>query len=452
MKKKKYLTSRIILFLLGILIIIFGMFYLYGCSAPPSTSDNTVQIEFWHAMGGPLGKVLDAMIDDFNKEYEGRIYLKSVKMGNYTALVQKIMAAVSVQPPALAQAYEAWTSQFVAAKVITPMNKFIDDPEIGFNKEEFEDIIPVFREGNSWEGIMWSFPFNKSVRAMYYNKKVFARSGIDSTLTPPHTWDDFVKVSQQITQDIDGDGEIDQWGTAFPVRNLGQFANLMISNGGSFLNEDETMAVFNSPEAVDALQCLVDLIYKYKVMDNPKAGYQYQNDFLAGNIGMIAGSTVSYVYMNLSLDTTKVDIGFAPVPYIKEPAMNVQGTNCVIFNKVSEEKQLAAWEFVKWFTNTENTARWSLGTYYAPVRYSALELPEMQERFEKQPGYKDVLAQLNYATYEPRFDVWLRGRRTLEQGGVEPALRGRMTPAEALNSIADQLNYDLERKRKRKKD
>ena len=79
-----------------------------GCGGGgDESSSGVVTVQFWHAMGGPLGDALDELVAEFNETHP-EIDIESVSMGRYQALSQKIMAAVAAgQPPVLAQAYEA---------------------------------------------------------------------------------------------------------------------------------------------------------------------------------------------------------------------------------------------------------------------------------------------------------------------------------------------------------
>jgi len=49
---------------------------------------------------------------------------------------------------------------------------------------------------------------------------------------------------------------------------------------------------------VEALQLMVDLVHKYKVA-YLTTGFEHQNDFLAGRLGMIQGSSASLSYLSL---------------------------------------------------------------------------------------------------------------------------------------------------------
>jgi ABC-type glycerol-3-phosphate transport system substrate-binding protein len=215
------------------------------------------------------------------------------------------------------------------------------------------------------------------------------------------------------------------------------FENLLIQNGGRILSDDGRHAAFNSPEGLEALEFMVRLLTDWGKVTS---GYEYQNDFQAGKVGMIEGSTVSLSFME---GKYTFDMAVAPLPEKKQKGCFVAGTNVVIFADATPTQKEAAWEFIKWFTSTEVTAKWAARTGYAPVRMSAMDSETMQARFEEVEGLEEVLAQLEYASYEPKSAAWYAGRKHLEEVGVESALREHMTPREALAEAERLVNAEL---------
>lgn len=410
--------------------------FALSCSRT-SVRTGAVEVTFWHAMGGPLGKVLLEMINDFNRTHPD-VRVVPVSMGQYNALSQKIMAAVAAgRPPTMAQAYENWTVELILTESIVPIEQFVRS-DGGLTEESLGDILPVFIENNTWNGMLWSFPFNKSVRALYYNKDLFREAGLDPEY-PPKDWDDYFEYARRITKDIDGDGYPDIWGNAGQV-NVWMFGNLLIQNGGSFLSADGKHVAFNSPEGVEALAFM-----KKMLADGVgfiAAGYEYQNDFLAGKVGMIEGSTVSVAFMK---GKYSFELGIAPLPQGKLPGCLIAGTNVVIFKKAKPEQQRAAWKFIKWFTETEQTARWAASTFYVPVRKSAFETEVLKKRFDEFPGLKQAFAQLSYSSSEPRIAGWYAGRRYLNEISIEAVLRGNVSIQWALNQAAERADTEIRR-------
>ncbi|MFZ1946155.1 MAG: ABC transporter substrate-binding protein [bacterium] len=418
------------------LIALIALAALSTCSRQAS-QDSVVRVTFWHGMGGPLGRVLESLVQEFNDTHDD-IEIVSVSMGTYNALSQKIMAAVAAgKPPVMAQAYENWTVELIISKSIVPVQKFIDGPT-GLSAESFADILPVFIENNRWDNTIWSFPFNKSVRALYYNKDLFTAAGLDPE-RPPANWDEYLEFSRRITRDLDGDGTPDVWGTAGQI-NAWTFGNLLLENGGRFLDPETDLVAFAGPEGVGALEFMKKLLADS--VGFLAAGFEYQNDFLAGKVGMIEGSTVSVAFME---GKYHFPLGIAPIPAGKVKGITIAGTNVVIFSEASREEQLAAWEFIKWFTDTEQTAKWAAGTYYVPVRRSALETEALAARFAAYPGLRETFDQLEYASFEPKIAGWYAGRRYLDERAIEVVLKGDEDAATALGKAAAKANAEITR-------
>jgi multiple sugar transport system substrate-binding protein len=350
-------------------------------------------------------------------------------MGRYQALSQKIMAAVAAGgPPDVAQCYEAWTANLVRNGSIVPFDDLLastSDPD---------DFYPIFLEGSRQQGKLWSFPFNKSVRCLYWNRDQFREAGLERA---PRTWEEYRDFARRLTVDADGDGVPERFGLASQI-TASMFENLLVQNGGSLLNEDETEVTFDSPEGLDALEFMADLL----VRDGTalvSQGFEYQNEFLAGKVAMIEGSSVSLAFIE---GKYTFELGIAPLPAGLRDTQLVAGTDVVVFSGSPEQRQ-RAWRFIKWFTDTPQTARWAAETGYLPVRASAMNEPVLVARLDKYPGLRAAFEQLDRALPQPKAKGWYAGRDILEREAIEPVLRGRMEPAEALRAAAAKVSAAL---------
>ena len=411
---------------------------LLGCGDDSPAGAGT-KVVFWHAMGGPLGEMLeDTLIAEFNAEHAD-IEVIPVSMGNYRALSQKIMASVMAgNPPVVAQAYETWTAQLIDGGVLVSFDSLMAaDPS--FTTEEWTDLYPVFRRNNSFDGNVYSFPFNKSVPAIYYNTALFDSLGLE----PAETWSGQQRLLRTIATDGNADGDLrdecDVWGTAFSVSTW-MFENLLVQAGGDLMAPDSQSSAFAGPAGVEALEYLTSMVHEDSVA-YLSTGYEHQKEFADGRVGLVQGSVTSLAFMESDMarraenGLSTFRIGIAPLPAGRRPGVIISGTNVVIFGQHSPEQIAAAWEFIKWFTEPRQQARWFAATGYLPARMSALEEPAARARLEEYPGLRGVLDQLEYATFEPQLKAWFDGREFLSEA-VEIALYGQMTPEEALSRAA----------------
>jgi len=412
------------------LAVIFWLVLAGGCG-----NRKEQDLNLWHVMGGPLGQTLDSLITDFNDRFPGN-RIKGVSMGSYTALSQKLMASVAAgNQPAMSQSYEAWTTQLLEKGAIKPFGDFIDR----FREEDslmLSDIYPVMLEECSRDGKLVSLPFNKSVPIYYYNKDLFTQAGLDPEKFP-ESWAQFIAAAQKLTVDRDGNGVPEQWGTAFPSGASWMFQCLLLQNGGDIFGSDGQTAAFDSPQGIEALQYLVDLIYKYKVA-YLTTGFEHQNDFLSGRVAMIQSSSASLSYM--AQQKIPFKLGIAALPGNKRKAVVLSGTNVIMFRQPEQKTMERCWDFMYWFLSPAQTARWSANTSYLPVRRSALQQKTLRDKFLKYPGMEQAYRQLDYAYPEPRQVAWFLGRSIVEEEGLQPALKGVMTPAQALHHAAKRVN------------
>jgi len=407
------------------------MLVLGGCQSKPQD-----EVIFWHVMGGPLGKTLDSMVADFTAANPGQ-KIDPISMGSYTALSQKLMASVAAgNEPLLAQSYEAWTSQLLEKDAVKPFGDYI----AGMNDTNYlKDFFPVMLAECSRNGKLTSLPFNKSVPVYYYNKDLFAKAGLDPEKFPD-TWDQFVETAKKLTLDSNADGNPEQWATAFPVGSAWMFQCLVLQNGGEIFSSDGKKVVFDSREGIEALQYMVDLIYKHKVAFLT-TGYEHQNDFLSGRVAMIQSSSASLAYMAQQKIT--FNLGIAPLPMKKRKAVVLSGTNIIMFRKPQNELMSRGWELVRWMMEPANSARWSAETSYLPVRRSALQEKSLRDKFARYPGLEAAYGQLEYAYPEPNEVIWNIGRSIMDEDGLQPALKGFKTPTEALHKAARKINTQM---------
>ncbi len=423
------------------LILLVAILPLVNCGK--RQKGGKTEVTFWHAMGGPLGKALNALVEQFNQA-NPQINIQSVSMGTYTALSQKIMASISAgNPPTIAQVYENWTMELIAGGALVPLQRFIEK-DTTFGREDLADFFPVFLQGNTYQDTLWTFPFNKGLPALYYNREMFRKAGLNPN-SSPKTWQEFLAYAQKLTLDTNGDGTPDQWGTAFSIPTcMAIFQSKLLQDGGEILDLRQNKALFASSIGANALRFLVDLVKRHKVAYITSGAYEHQTDFAARRVAMIQGHIVSLTYMKPQLTFTP---GIAPIPQGKNKAVMITGTNIAVFKSSTLAQREAAWQFIRWFTDTPQTAQWSKETNYVPVRRSALETQALQEKFQSTPGLKETMLQIEYAVGQPKCAAWYEGRRHLEEDAIEGAMRGYVSPKEGLKKAARKLDQELQRKR-----
>jgi len=399
-------------------LILFILLTLTGCVEEEKTT-----VYFWHVMSGPIGKKLERMITEFNKTHpEGEI--KSVQMGSYDALAQKLMGAIaSNSPPTIAQMYESWTDQFYKAGYLEPLQNFIIRDSL-FN---LNDFFPVFIEDNTFDSVIVTLPFNKSLPVFYYNITIFDSAGIKDF---PQDWNGFRSACEKLKN-------FKIWPTSWPI-DVWYFSSMLYQEGGVLYNPDSKKPMFNDTAGIKVLEYVVELIKDSLFYLNP--GFQRQDEFLSGNVATIPASVVSWAFLK---GRPKFKMGVAPFPQGTNPGVVIAGTNIGMYKKSNSKQKKLAWEFIKWFLEPYQQVSWTQASYYLPTRRSIIKLPEFQKFLSENPNYDKIIAQLEYAHTEPKTKEWFTGRMYLNEA-LEEALRLERSTKDALDNAAKRLLVDLE--------
>lgn len=147
--------------------------------------------------------------------------------------------------------------------------------------------------------------------ALFYNKEMFANKGLEEP-TADWTWDDLRNAAKTLT---DADNNI--YGLDLPIydKNGGYTWNwlpFLWQNGGEFLNDDRTEAVFNSPEGVEALEFWKKMVQEDKSVPL-QAAPTGVNRFTSGITAMVLDGPWS-LNTFLSDPEFKDKFGVAPLP------------------------------------------------------------------------------------------------------------------------------------------
>ncbi len=392
--------------------------------------EGRVQVIFWHAMGGPLGTVMDDLVGRYNKS-QNRYVIKSISMGSYDTLAKKLLASlVAKSGPDISQNFETLTKKFLKYRKIVCLDELIASEA----EDIRADIIPVLRENNTYAGKMWSFPFNKSVPVLYYNKEIFRAAGLDPN-RPPQTLDELASYARHLTKFMNqAEGQPHRYGYSTNKGNVWMFLCRVLQYGGRLVDSSGKKCYFNEAPAVRAMEFIQNMVKEKIAVE--AMGFDHQNDFKAQNVAMIDQSIVSKVHMESGI---KFEFGVAPLPGAATNAVILSGSNINIFDNGDPEKIKGAWDFVKWFTSTEIGAEWSIRTTYLPVRKSSLQVPLLKEALAKDPNLSAPYVQLDYTYFEPRLSVWFEirdlmadylERSTIEMGSPKGYL--------------DQMNKDID--------
>jgi multiple sugar transport system substrate-binding protein len=316
-----------------------------GSGNDEDSSSDAVTISYftWDAHEA---KYMEAIAEDFHKENPNiKVKVEQTDWDNYWTKLKTAMAGG-----------ESWDvflmngpnfPDFVNNGVLENLQ---DDMEaVGF---EYQNLPEGLRNLYTYNGSLYAAPGEVDTVGLLYNKELFDAAGIPyPDPKEPYTWEEFVNVAKQLTN------APEQWGFGTSEGNLQTgFYPWMYSNGGQLFNEDWSEALINSPENVEAVTKVTDLVLKHKVAPPPEFygdASQIDQMFYSGKIGMIIAGT--WYVANIAAENPDFEWDFAPFPTLGEPSNVVHGIGHVVYANSKHKEE--AIKFAIYTSLKENQER-----------------------------------------------------------------------------------------------
>ncbi len=387
--------------LTGILAGAMTLGTLTGCKASVNTgsakreatktADGKIEIEFWFAGGKTAVKVIQGIVDDYNKSQD-KYYVKAVVQADYDETYQKLQASIAGNvAPDVALIEVVPTYNLATKGLLTDLTDTIaNDSE--FDKD---DYINVFMEQGMADGKNYALPAYGTTQVFYYNRALFEKAGVKEE--DIKTWNDLNNAYDKVK----AAGGTYVWEPMWGPDNL---VDVSLSNGAKLLSDDGKTVLINSPEWVEVWDSFGKWINTDKTMaiHSGGEGWEYWYSTMDDAVNGVAGG-----YTGSSGD--QADLDFSVVAAMEQPAWKdgtvatptAESKNLVSINASSDEEKAGAYDFMKFFTNPENQANWSINTGYVPVRSSAKDTESYKAYSSEHPEILVPLAQSQHATVAP---------------------------------------------------
>lgn len=402
-----------------------GAAALMGAGA---TALHAADLEFYFPVGvnAPAVATIQELTDEWaamNPQHT----VNAVYAGNYEETTTKALTAANAgQAPDVAVLLAIDIFTLVEEEVIVPISDIATSEE---DKEWISGFYPAFMEDTTFEGKVYSIPFQRSTPVLYYNKDAFREAGLDPE-TPPKTWDEMIEMGKALVKK-DENGNVIRWGTRIPnlgIAGVWMYGGLVASKGDVLTDETGTNVNIDTPAAKASLEFLLELAEEGVMQpggitwgDTPKA-------FLEGQTATMWTSTGNLAFVNANAE---FDWGVGFLPGGDGPGASVGGGNFYIFEDTTEEEREAALDFIKFMTSPESAAKWSIATGYVAPRPDTWETPAMKEYVENLPQALVARDQMPYAKRE--FATFQRAKvAQYVIDALESVVTGNAEPAAAL--------------------
>ncbi|MHA6620778.1 ABC transporter substrate-binding protein [Pseudonocardia sp. DLS-67] len=390
------------------------------------------QITWWSNHPGQSIELEKEYIRRFQEQNPG-ITVNLVTAGkNYDEVAQRFQAAAGTDnTPDLVGASDVWWFRYMINGQIIPLEGLAQHLQIDtadYNKTLYDDY--------AFNGQHWALPYARSTPLFYYNRDAWQRAGLPDRA--PETWDEFEQWAPALAQVVGrpplGLGTATSWAAWW-------FCNFMWGRGGAY--SQEWTITLDKPETLDAAEYVRALVHDKKAAAPTQGGDDgYVADFSAGVTACTMASTGSLRAI-MEQAQFEVGTGFLPKGPVG-PGCPTGGTGMAIASSRTPEQQLAAGMFLKFLTEPDQTANFSAGTGYMPVRTSAVDSPDMQAVFAQTPQARASVDQLATTRVQDWARAFVPSGDQYLTTAIQKIVLQNENPATAFSTAATEIKTSYE--------
>lgn len=374
------------------------------------------------AVGGPLTAVMDDLVANFESENPD-VKVNAIYAGNYNdARIKALAALQSGKPAQLSVLFSIDLYDLIEQDAIVAFDDIVKTKE---ERGWLNSFYPALMENSRAQGKTWSVPFQRSTIVMYYNKDSFREAGLDPE-DPPANWNEFIQAGKVLTKD---DGS--KWGMMIPSTGYPywMFGALTMQNGQVLMNSEGTETYFDHPAVIEALEFWKSLGSEHGVMPSGTIEWgTLRQQFLEEKTAIMWHSTGNLTAVK---DNANFDFGVAMLPASKRRGTPTGGGNFYIFKKTTEAERHASMRLIRFMTDPERAAQWSIKTGYIGISPDSYKTKALIEYTQEFPPAKVARDQLQYATAELSTFQTGRIRKHLDDA-IQSVLTGQRSPEDAL--------------------
>lgn len=368
-----------------------------------AAASGTVQLTFWHGMGGPLGDELQKLTDAYNSS-QSKVRVTLIE-GSYEQTIDKYLQSGQGSRPDVVQMPEYMVQTMVDTGSVVPIEACMKASD--FDASAF---LPTGLGAYATQGVQWSIPFNISNPVLFYNKKMFAAAGLDPE-QPPASLEELRAASEAIVL-----SDVARYGMALDSgfdSGGGWYIEQWFAKAGEFYTDNQngrvaraTRVLYNNEAGISLLTFMQQMIndgLAVNVGDNSVSGFDNllkladATEPAAMTIATSAsiGPVITVLGGGQFPQISNADVGVAPMPGPEgKPGALVGGASLWVVDSGDDVRTAASWDYITFLTGAQQQSQWSSATGYVAVRTDALTLDPLQTTLETDPRFKVPYDQL----------------------------------------------------------
>jgi sn-glycerol 3-phosphate transport system substrate-binding protein len=416
------------------------------CAASPAHA--VTEIQWWHAMGNELGRVVDELAERFNAQQKDYRVVPVYK-GQYTETMTAALFAIrSGAQPAIVQVNEIATATMMAAKgAAYPVHQLMREQNEAFDPAAYLPAVSGYYTDAG--GNMLSFPFNASTPILYYNKDQFRIAGLDAE-APPRTWPEVEAAGKKLLAAGVPCGFTSAWPSWIHVETLSALHDVAIATKQNGFTGLDTELVIANPLLVKHLTALAEW-QKSKIFDYGGRADRADQKFVGSQCGIYLTSSATRPDI---LANAKFEVGYGLLPYWPDATASpynaiIGGATLWVLKGRPEAEYKGAARFFAYLSKPDVQAWWHQNTGYLPITRAAYELSQTQGFYARNPGTDISIRQITLKAPTQNSKGLRLGSfvliRDVIEDELEQAIFGKTAPKAALDSALRRGNEVLRR-------
>ncbi|WP_158453657.1 extracellular solute-binding protein [Paenibacillus beijingensis] len=305
-------------------------------------------------------------------------------------------------------------------------------PEFDTVKRRFMDSAFV---SFTYQDGVYAIPETQSFPMLFYRKDILEQLHLDV----PQTWEDMYRIIPELQKH---NMEI-----AMPSNIL--FETMLYQSGGQFYQKDGIATDLDSAVGMDTFRKWTELYTNYKL----PLEFDFINRFRTGEMPVGIADYTTYNFLTVFAPEIRGMWNFAPLPGTKDTDNTLHRetlsttTGTVMFKNAKNKK--AAWEFIKWWTDTESQLTY--GRELEAIlgesgRYGAANLETLSRLPWSARELKQLMGQFQWVVGRPAVPGGYSLDRHLNNAFYE-VYNGGSEPRETLENYVRTINQEITIKR-----
>ena len=399
------------------------------------------EINFWVQYSDSRLEAMQARAERFERGYG--IKVNVIYKGHYGKVQSAMMSSAGTKDIGdVARGYgnAAADMYFIGASI--DQTPFANSPKWGVTQSDIDDwganwtvgFSPYF-EGNP----KLLHEVGKSIEVVYYNNDWLNELGLKEPETPA----EFAQAACAATNSVYSKRIGDTSSLGYEIdTDASNFAAWVFAHGGDVFDYENGQYILNSPEVVAAME-FIQGMSSLGCAQVTRGKYSDQQYLGLGSVMFALGSTSGITYFQKAIEEGyNGNWQVSKVPHTtSDPVLNLYGGGLIMGDTGDVNRMVAAYQWMKFISNTNNSAVWSTESGYGFVRSSSANHPLIVEKRNSLPQYDRSLGLIQYGKGEPSVPGYYSVR-----GEVEKAYAAIINGDDietTLNDLNDEANAIL---------